>query len=59
MISGLNDDLASTGSAKPVPRRSMPGVRIKALIQTSERFRQIERPGDQSLQKIDQTQRVV
>ncbi len=45
MITGLKDDLATTGSGKPVPWRSMPGARIKALIQTLERFREIERQG--------------
>lgn len=59
MITGLKDDLATTGSGKQVPWRSMPGARIKALIETLERFREIERPGDQGIQEIDQTQRGV
>lgn len=52
MITGLKDDLATTGSGKPVPWRSMPGARIKALIQTLERFREIERQGIKAYKRL-------
>jgi len=52
MITGLKDDLATTGSGKPVPWRSMPRARIKALIQTLERFREIERQGIKAYKRL-------